>query len=119
MAFFSNRTVNLLNIHYGVFALVMSGGGAFYAVFLLKSGVPVRLVFLALAAINLGRFILRPMVPTLAARFGLKPLLIAGTLVGACQYVFLARVDGVGPWLYALIALSSVGDTLSWTTYHA
>jgi hypothetical protein len=119
MAFFRNRIVNLLNIHYGIFALVMSGGGAFYAVFLLKAGVPVRGVFLALAAINLGRFAIRPMVPALAARFGLKPLLIAGTLVGASQYFFLARVDGVGPWLFALIVVSSIGDTLYWTTYHA
>jgi len=119
MAFFRNRTVNLLNIHYGIFSLVMSGGGAFYAVFLLKSGVPVRVVFATLAAINMGRFLIRPMVPALAARFGLKPLLIAGTLVGALQYVFLARVDGIGPWLFALIGISSVGDALYWTTYHA
>ncbi len=119
MAFFRNRIVNLLNIHYGVFALVMSGGGAFYAVFLLKAGVPVRVVFAALAAINMGRFLLRPAVPALAARFGLKPLLIAGTLVGASQYFFLARVDGVGLWLLILVLISAVGDTLYWTTYHA
>ena len=119
MAFFRNRTVNLLNIHYGIFALVMSGGGAFYAVFLLRAGVPVRVVFAVLAAINLIRFAIRPLVPALAARFGMKPLLIAGTLVGASQYFFLARVDGVGLWLLALIIVSSIGDTLYWTTYHA
>ena len=119
MAFFRNRTVNLLNIHYGIFALVMSGGGAFYAVFLLRAGVPVRVVFAVLAAINLGRFAIRPLVPALAARFGMKPLLIAGTLIGASQYFFLARVDGIGLWLMALIVVSSIGDTLYWTTYHA
>ncbi len=107
-----------MNIHYGIFALVMSGGGA-STPFPPKAGVPVRVVFAVLAAINLGRFAIRPMVPALAARFGMKPLVIAGTLVGACQYFFLARVDGVGPWLFALIVVSAIGDTLYWTTYHA
>ena len=40
MAFFRNSTVNLLNLHYGVHALALSGGGAFFAVFLLRAGVP-------------------------------------------------------------------------------
>ena len=31
MAFFRNSTVNLLNLHYGVHALAISGGGAFFA----------------------------------------------------------------------------------------
>jgi MFS transporter, DHA1 family, inner membrane transport protein len=42
MAYFRNNTVNLLNLHYGLHSLALSGSGAFFAVFLLKSGVPAR-----------------------------------------------------------------------------
>ena len=119
MAYFRNSTVNLLNLHYGIHALALSGGGAFFAVFLLKSGVPTPAVLASLAAILLGRFLIRPSVLVLARRVGLKPLVIAGTVVGALQYPLLAQVGGVGPALFALCAVSSVGDTYYWTTYHA
>ena len=119
MAFFRNANVNLLNIHYGMFALVMSGGGAFYGVYLLRAGVSAPGVLTALAAITLCRFAFRPAIPFLAARFGLKPLVITGTLIVAGQYLFLARVHGVGLPLLELILVSSIGDTFYWTTYHA
>ena len=41
MAFFCDRTVNLLNLHYGIHAIALSGGGAFFAVYLLKLGLSV------------------------------------------------------------------------------
>lgn len=119
MAFFRNTTVNLLNLHYSVHALAISGGGAFFAVFLLKAGVPVSGVLLAMAAILIGRFAIRPAVLPLGRRYGLKPLVIAGTIITALQYPLLAEVDGVGWRLYALCIVSSIGDTLYWTAYHA
>jgi len=119
MAYFRNTIVNLLNLHYGIHSLALSGGGAFFAVFLLKSGVPAPAVLAAIAAILLGRFLIRPSVLVLARRVGLRPLVIAGTVIGALQYPLLAQVDGVGPALFALCAASSVGDTYYWTTYHA
>lgn len=119
MAFFRNTTVNLLNLHYGVHALALSGGGAFFAVFLLRAGVPAPGVLTALAAILIGRFCIRPFVLPLGKRFGLKPLVIAGTILTALQYPLLAEVDGVGWALVALCVVSSVGDTFYWTSYHA
>jgi len=119
MAFFGNANVNRLNIHYGIFSLVMNGGGAFYGVYLLRAGVPAAGVLTAMAAITLCRFGFRPAIPYLAARFGLKPLVITGTLICACQYLFLANVHGVGRPLLLLILVSSIGDTFYWTTYHA
>ena len=77
MAYFRNNTVNLLNLHYAVHSLVLTGGGAFFAVFLLKSGVPAPAVIAAVAMILLGRFVIRPSVLVLARRVGLKPLVIA------------------------------------------
>ena len=66
MAFFRNRIVNLLNLHYGIHAIAMSGGGAFFAIYLLRSGVPIPGVLSSLALILLGRFAIRPLVVTWA-----------------------------------------------------
>jgi hypothetical protein len=44
---------------------------------------------------------------------------IGGTVVSALQYPLLAQVHGVGPALFALCVVSSVGETYYWTTYHA
>jgi len=119
MAYFRNNTVNLLNLHYGIHCLALSGGGAFFLVFLLQSGVPAPAVLAALAAILLGRFVIRPSVLVLARRVGLKPLVIAGTIATGLQYPMLAEVHGIGPALFVLCAVSAVGDTFYWTTYHA
>lgn len=119
MAYFRNDTVNLLNLHYAIHALAMSGGGAFFGAFLLRAGVPAPLVLSALAAILAGRFCIRPVVLVLAKRWGLKPLVVAGTVICGLQYPVLARVHGVDAALGLLCAVSSIGDTLYWTSYHA
>jgi DHA1 family inner membrane transport protein len=119
MAYFRNNTVNLLNLHYGLHSFALSGSSAFFGVFLLKSGVPAPIVLLSIAAILLGRLLIRPSVLIFAKRFGVKPLLIAGTIATSLQYPLLAEVDGIGVGLVVLCAISSIGDTLYWTTYHA
>jgi DHA1 family inner membrane transport protein len=119
MAYFRNNTINLLNLHYGIHSLALSGGGAFFAVFLLKSGVPAPAVLASLACILLGRLVIRPSVLVLARRVGLRPLVIAGTIASGLQYPLLAQVHGVGTALFVLCAVSAVGDTFYWTCYHA
>lgn len=119
MAFFRNTTVNLLNLHYGIHALALSGGGAFLAVYLLRAGVPAYGVLAAIAAILAGRFLIRPSILVLGRRCGLKPLVIAGVLITSLQYPMLAEVHGVGWALIAWCLISSIGDTFYWTTYHA
>jgi DHA1 family inner membrane transport protein len=119
MAFFRNSTVNLLNLHYGIHSIALSGGAAFFAIYLLKSGIPAAGVFVVVALILLGRFAIRPIVIGLAARSGLRVMVVAGTLLSALQYPVLAEVRGVGVVLAVLIAVSAVGETVYWTTYHA
>ncbi len=119
MAFFRNDTVNLLNLHYGIHALAVSGGGAFFVAFLLRAGVSASAVLAALALIIAGRFVMRPLMLAPARRWGLRPLVIAGTVLTGLQYPLLAEVHGVGWGLLALCAVSSAGDTLYWTSYHA
>lgn len=119
MAYFRNATVNLLNLHYAIHSLAMTGGGAFFAAYLVKEGVSPASVFLTFAAILAGRFFIRPAVIPLAARYGVRALVVTGTLVSALVYPLLAMVHGVGSALYGLIAIASLGDTLYWPTYHA
>jgi MFS transporter, DHA1 family, inner membrane transport protein len=119
MAFFRNRTVNLLNLHYGIRAIALSGGGAFFAIYLLKAGVPIPGVLVSLALILLGRFIIRPLVVAAAAAIGLRTMVVTGALLSAVQYPFVAEVHGIDIALAVLVAISAVGETVYWTTYHA
>jgi len=119
MAFLRNRTVNLINLHYGIQALAQGMGGVFFIAYLLRGGLSVPATLCTMAGILLGRFCLRPLVLVFAKRFGLKPTLIAGTLGIALQYPMLAQVHGLGPALFGLIMISSLGDTFYWSTYHA
>ena len=119
MAFLRNDAINRVNLHTGIQALAQGAGGIFFLVFLLRAGISVPLVLLAMAAVVTGRFLLRPAILPLAKRVGIKPLLIAGTLVLAVQYPVLAMVDGIAPTLLVLIAVVAVGDVLYWPSYHA
>ena len=119
MAFFRNSAVNLLNLHYGIHSIALYGGAAFFSLYLLKAGIPVSGVLVSLALILLGRFVIRPVVIGMAARWGLRAMLVSGTVLSALQYPLLAQIHGVGLVLAALIAVSAVGDTFYWTTYHA
>jgi MFS transporter, DHA1 family, inner membrane transport protein len=119
MAFFRNDTINLLNLHYAIHSLALSGGGAFFAAFLLHADVPAPAVLASLAAILAGRFLIRPFILIPPRRWGLKPLVIAGTAMTGLQYPLLAQVHGVGWELFVLCAISSIGDTVYWTSFHA
>ena len=53
MAFFRNSAVNLLNLHYGIHAMALYGGAAFFLIYLLKAGVSVPGVLVSMASILL------------------------------------------------------------------
>ncbi len=119
MPFFRNNTVNLLNLHYGIHAVALNGGAAFFSIYLLKSGIPITGVLVSLALILLGRFVIRPVVIGFSARWGLRVMVVAGTVLSALQYPLLAEIRGIGIALAGLIAVSAIGETVYWTTYHA
>jgi MFS family permease len=119
MAFLRNDAVNRVNLHSGIQALAQGAGGIFFLVFLLRSGVSVPVALLAMAAILAGRFVFRPALLPLAKRYGLKPLIIVGTLGVALQYPVLAEVQGVGGALVALCIVSALGDIFYWPSYHS
>jgi DHA1 family inner membrane transport protein len=119
MAFLTNKTVNRLTIHYGVFALASSGGGVFFGAFLLKSGVAIPAVLAAYALINGLRASLLPVILAAAKRFGLRPLVIFGALALGAQYPILARVHGVEPLLLILCVVTAVGEEFYAAAFHA
>ncbi|HTL02561.1 MAG TPA: MFS transporter [Vicinamibacterales bacterium] len=119
MSFLRNRAVNLLNLHYGISAFALNGGGLFIAVFLLRAGVAIPTILAAQALIVGMRFVIRPSVLVLGKRFGLKPLTILGTVLCGLQYPVLAEVHGVGLTLLLFCIVGGIGDTLYWTCYHA
>jgi len=119
MAFLANRTVNLLNLHYAIHAFAMGGGGAFFSVYLLEGGISLPITLAAVALVFLVRFILRPIVLVVAPAWGMRRLVIAGTLLSAVQYVVLAGVDGLGPMLFVWVLFSAAGETVYWSSYHA
>jgi hypothetical protein len=119
MAFFGNDAVNRVNLHYGVQALAQSGGGVFFVVFLVRVGLSVPGALTIMAAILAVRFLLRPAILPLAVRWGLKPMVIIGTLGMAAQYPLLAEVHGVGGALAALCLVTALGDIFYWPSYNA
>ena len=119
MAYLTNRAINLLNVHFALHALVMNGAGVFWAVYLLKAGVPTPAVFGSLALLLAARFLFRPTILLLAPRFGLRALLAFGTVFSALQYLVLAEVRGVDLMLLLLCIVGAIGDTFYWTCYHA
>jgi len=119
MAFFGNDAINRVNLHYGVQAFAQGAGGIFILVSLLRAGLSVSATLLAFAAILAGRFVLRPAILPLAKQWGLKPMVIIGTLGVACQYAVLGNVRGVGWPLVLLCVVASVAEVFYWASYHA
>jgi DHA1 family inner membrane transport protein len=119
MAYLKNSAVNLLNVHYGLHALALWGAGAFFIVFLLKAGVPTPVVFAAIALSLAHRFLLRPLILVLAPRWGLRAIVILGTIFSALQYPIIAEVHGVDVMLLAFCVISAIGEVFYWTGYHA
>jgi len=119
VAFFRNTAVNFLNLHYGIFAMVLNGAGPFICVYLFKAGLSAPGVLATMAAILLARFLIRPAIVRLAVRFGLQRMLIAGTVLMALQFPIIAFVHGANAALYLMIVVAAIGDTVYWSCYHA
>jgi MFS transporter, DHA1 family, inner membrane transport protein len=119
MAYMANSAVNRVNVHYAIQAFASAGAGAFILVYFVKAGLSLSQALLALAAIVAGRFVTRPLVLPLAKRFGLKAVLIAGTLMMAAQYPVSGYIDGIGLALVLRCVFSAFGDAFYWTSYHA
>jgi DHA1 family inner membrane transport protein len=117
--YFANRDINRLVAHATLVSLAWSLGATFFIVFLLRAGLPLAQIFLAMAAILAFRFALRPLVLTVASAIGMRRTLLLGTFLSAFQFLAIAPVHDVGPALVLFCAVSSIGQVFYWTCYHA
>jgi DHA1 family inner membrane transport protein len=114
MAFFHNRTINLLNLHYVIGSIATGGGGAFFGIYLLRAGISVPGALLTLAAIFASRLVVRTFLLPLAIRIGLRWTVFAGAIAMGFTYVTLAHVTGVNGSLVLLVFVSAAADCVYW-----
>ena len=119
MSFLGNDAINRVTMHSTIQALAQGAGGVFVFVYLLKAGVSTPLVLCTLAAMNAGRFLLRPLVLIVARRHGLRATLMLGTVLEAAIFPLLPSVHGPGAMLIAVIAVGAFGSVFYWTSLHA
>ncbi len=119
MSFLGNDAINRVTMHSTIQALAQGAGGVFVFVYLLKAGVATPLVLCTLAAMNAGRFLLRPLVLVVARRRGLRATLMLGTVLEAAIFPLLAFVHGPGAMLLVVIAVGAFGSVFYWTSLHA
>jgi len=84
----------------------------------LRVGITPVGIFLVFAAIFLVRFAFRPPALLIIRAIGLRPALIAGTVLMATQYPLLALVTGMGPALVLFCLVSALANVLYWPCYH-
>jgi DHA1 family inner membrane transport protein len=117
VAFFSNRDINRLALHWAVGNLASALSYVFSAVFFIRAGLTPAQVFLAFAAILALRFLMRPMVLLLAPAIGLKRALILSAVLCAIASPVLAFVHGIGLALAAFVAIAAAGQVFYCTCY--
>ena len=71
------------------------------------------------ALILAGRFIIRPIVVPIAIRTGMRTIVVAGAYPHVAAYPILAEVNGFGPILFSLIAMTALADAFYWPGFHA
>ncbi len=115
---FSSRHMNLLNLHLGIVNFSQYLRLAFNVVFFADMGMTPAQICLAMGALLGGRWIFRTPLILVPHRFGSKGGLIVGQILLAIAFLMYRHVEGLGPWLWASLALMSAGEALYWHTVH-
>jgi MFS transporter, DHA1 family, inner membrane transport protein len=119
MKFFANSDINRIYMHSALQCFATNAGATFIYVYLLKAGIPLPIVFLIIALVVLSRPLLRLAVLPIVLRFGLRKVLLFGTILDASSYLILGHVHGLDYWLIFYITASALGTTFYWTCYHS
>ena len=119
MPYFSNNSVNRLNLHYGLHMLGWGFSFSFFLVFLLSQGFSPLEAILTFSAMLALRMLFRPIILYLAPRFGLNKTIIAGLFSCMLQYTCLARVTGIDAYFIAFCLAQALSDVLYWTSFHS
>ncbi len=119
MKSFANPQIHRLAAHTTLHQLAWWASGVFVVVFLLRAGVAPAAIFLAVAAVRVLRFALRPLVLLVIPAIGLRRTLILATLLFASQYPALALVDGPDATLVFYCAVLALGESFYYPCYHS
>ena len=114
-----NRDLNLLAVHSALQQVAAGIVSAFSAVFLLRQGVSIPVIFLCLGAIIVLRLVFRPGAALAVRAVGLRSTLIAGTFLYAAQGPLLAPVHGLNGWLAGYCLAAALAQAFYWAPYHA
>jgi len=119
MSYFSNRAINRVYIHTAFQSFAEYSGGLFASAYLLKQGISVPVVFLAVAGFVLLRLVFRQSLMPFARAFGLRNALIAGSVLVGLGYVPLALVQGLSMMLWLHLIIGAFGESWYWSSFHA
>lgn len=118
MAFFSNRDLNILNVHYCLRAFGWEMCSMFTLSYLYKQGLSLPLTFLTYAGMLAVRTLTRPAAMYLCLKKGIHFTLMIGTVVFAGRYLVMIPIDGLSLWLLPFMFVSGLADVLYWVSYH-
>lgn len=119
MSFFKNSNVNRIYVHSALLSFAEAAGTAFVLIYLLKAGLALPLVFLALGLLVSLRLIIRTAVVPVTRRIGIRGGMIFGALLEAVAYLAVGQAEGLGSPLLAYVVLSAAGGSFYWTCNHA
>ncbi len=119
MAYFQNKSINLMYLHTALQGIAFSGGETFAFVYLLKAGISLPGVLLAIGLMYACRIVMRQAVVPFVMRAGLRSGLFFGIGLEAVTYLTVTQVTGVGTALYVYLGLLALSSSFYWTTMHA
>ena len=119
MTYFANRTINRLYAHCALQSFAEYSGGLFVSAYLIKQGISIPVVFLAVAGFVLLRMIFRQSLMPFARTFGLRNALVAGSMLVGLGYVPLAFVQSIGLMLWLHLIIGAFGESWYWSSFHA
>lgn len=119
MAYFANRTMNLLNAHYCIRAAGQEMANLFALSYLYKQGMPLSAVCFTYTLFFAVRLIFRPLVVRLCTKKGIHFCLVIGACLFAVRYLTLIGVEGINFWVFAFLLVSGFTEAFYWAPYHS
>ncbi len=116
---FTNKNVNILTLHTGIWRFANNIFDVFSAVYLLGLGISFPVVALIMVGSLILRALLRPLSMILSEKIGLRKALIFGVFVSSGLFLVLAKVHGLNFWLYFYMFYLSLHDITYWLPYHS
>ncbi len=116
---FTNKSINLLNLHSAIQRFSSNIFDTFGAIYLLSLGISFPIVALIWTSICILGIILRPLSLMLSEKIGLKRSLILGVFISSGLFLVLSKVNGVNSWLYFYILYLTLCDIAYWLPYNS